>query len=353
MTLLSRFGESAPSEMQLVSFYLSRDRVLSLLRGQRLPVNMALALRGHDVWMASAILSNELGAYVMQAIASGAIKSLDQLERDGQLMEGASFIHYGPVLGKGFSEANKTPLLNLTGKLDYGLEGKKLVIDFSKKGLINDTAFSRMKGLTKLFIFGYVTRIDESSIHAVPFVIGDLITTAPSFPVPIISTLELRPKDIEQLSNIDGSWIPSAAESRLLKHVPEETIKKLICNLLEETEVPSDWGGEESDVLSGNLIVRGQRQLGAFLLKGPARFHEMKPSDLGKNADQLYRLFNIPAQVYVIQHCHKIGAAVRKQAVALAFMQNITAPCQVCFIDGVTTAQLLHANGMWPPLTSV
>ncbi|WP_236193386.1 methyltransferase [Pseudomonas faucium] len=350
MSVLSRFGESAPCEMQLVSFYLSRDRVLAFLRGQRLPSEMVMALRGHDVWMASAILSNELGAYVLQAIATGAIKSLDQLERDGQLIEGVPFIHYGPVLGKGFSWANKTPALSLTGKLDYVLQGKKLVIDFSKSGLINDTAFSRMQGLTKLFIFGYVTRINGSSIHAVPFVIGDLIATAPSFPVPIISTLELAPQDIRQFASIDGSWIPSAAEARKLKHVPEQTIKELICNLLEESEVPADWGGEESDVLSGNLIVRGQRQLGAFLLKGPARFHEMKPSDLGKNADQLYRLFNIPAQVYVIQHCHKIGAAVRKQAIALAFMQNLTVPCRVCFIDGVTTIQLLHANRMWPPL---
>ncbi|MNJ11264.1 hypothetical protein D3C77_54330 [compost metagenome] len=348
MTLLSRFGESAPCEMQLVTFYLSRDRVLALLHNQRLPSSMKMALRGHDVSMASAILSNEVGAYVMEAITTSSIKTLDQLERDGQLAEGVPFIHYGPVVGKGFSWANKTPALSLTGKLEYALEGKKLVVDFSKAGLVNDTAYARMQGLTRLFIFGYVTQMDEASIRAVPYVIGDVINAAPAFPVPIIATLELRPAEIQQFSCIDGSWIPSAAEFKRMKEVPERTVKELLCSLLEEPDVPADWGGEESDVLSANLIVAGQRQLGAFLLKGPSRFHEMKPTDLGKNADQLYRLFNIPAQIYAIQHCHKIGAAVRKQAQAFAFTQNLTTPCRICFIDGVSTAQLLLANGLWP-----
>jgi len=108
--------------------------------------------------------------------------------------------------------------------------------------------------------------------------------------------------------------------------VPELTVKELICRLLGEHSVPSDWGGEEGDVLSANLVVDGRRHAGAFLLKGPARFHPMKPTDLGKNGDQLYRLFNIPAHIYVVQHCHTIGAAVRKQAEAFALARSFVSP---------------------------
>lgn len=344
----SRFAEHAPSSMKLMSFYLSRDRVLALLHNQQLPSYVRMALQGQHVSMASAILSNELGAYVLDAITTSSIKTLDQLERDGQLAEGSLFMHYGQVSGKGFSWANKTPALCLTGRLEYALAGKKLIVDFTKSGLINDTAYTRMQGLTRLFIFGYVTQIDDYTIRAVPYVIGDLVKAAPAFPAPIITTLELRPQEIQQFASINGSWMPRGAEFQRMKEVPERTVKALLCSLLEEPDVPADWGGEECDLLSNNLLVGGQRQLGAFLLKGPARFHEMKPSDLGKNADQLYRLFNIPAQIYVIQHCHKIGAAVRKQALALAFTQNLVAPCRICFLDGVSTAQLLQANGLWP-----
>jgi hypothetical protein len=348
MTHLSRFGEQAPSEMQLVSFYLSRNRVIGLLRQQVLPATVFAALNGLDVHMASAILSNSVGTYILEAIASRSIKTLAQLAFEGKLTEGTPFIHYGQVMGKGFGYANKTPALNLTGKLDSPLDGKKLVVDFSKSGLMNDTAYVRMQGLTQLFVFGYVSRLDETSIHAIPYVIGDLIKPAPAFPVSIISTLELRPEEIQQFSSMDRSWIPSATELRKLRVVPERAVKELICGLLEELDVPEDWGGEESDVLSANLVVDGKRYVGAFLLKGPARFHEMKPTDLGKHGDQLYRLFNIPAKVYVIQHCHRIGAAVRKQAEAFALARNFTAPCRICFIDSISTAQLLRANGLWP-----
>jgi hypothetical protein len=68
----------------------------------------------------------------------------------------------------------------------------------------------------------------------------------------------------------------------------------------------------------------------------------------GRNGDQLYRLFNIPADVFVVQHCHNIGAAVRKQALAFALQRSLTASCQVLFVDGMTTARLLRAQGEWP-----
>lgn len=77
----------------------------------------------------------------------------------------------------------------------------------------------------------------------------------------------------------------------------------------------------------------------------------MKPTDLGKNGDQLYRLFNIPAQIYVVQHCHDIGAAVRKQAENFALARSFVAPCRIVFMDGLTSARLLRANGLWPSAT--
>jgi len=342
---------AALHDARLTAFYLSRDRVLGLLNTQRLPAHVLAALQGHDVQLSAAILSNAVGSYLLQAIAAGRVKPLPQLAFEGCLQEGVPFIYNGHVIGKGFAATNKSPALSLTEKLDEPLAGKKLVFEFSKNGLVNDTAYTRMSGATRLFAFGYIAGVDEITIRAVPYVVGDLVATSNPMSSPFITTLELRPEEIEQFAGMDDTWFPSAAEFKRMTMVPEQTIKELICRLLGDHAVPSDWGGEESDVLSANLVINGRRHVGAFLLKGPARFHPMKPTDLGKNGDQLYRLFNIPAHIYVVQHCHAIGAAVRKQAEAFALARSFVAPCRVIFMDGLTSARLLRAHGLWPTAT--
>jgi hypothetical protein len=340
--------ETIPTAAKLMAFYLSRDRVLGLLNPQHLPAHVMVALQGHDIQMSAAILSNVVGSYLLQTIAAGRITTLPQLAFEGKLKEGVSFIYNGHVTGKGFAAANRTPALSLTEKLDDPLTGKKLVFEFSKNGLVNNTAYTRMSGSTRLFAFGYIAGIDDTTIRAVPYVVGDLVASSHAMALPFGPTLELRSEEIKQFAGMDETWFPSEAEFKRMTMIPELAIKELICSLLGEHSVPSDWGGEESDVLSANLIVGGRRHTGAFLLKGPSRFHPMRPTDLGKNGDQLYRLFNIPAHIYVVQHCHTIGAAVRKQAEAFALARSFVAPCQIVFMDGLTTARLLRAHGLWP-----
>ena len=69
--------------------------------------------------------------------------------------------------------------------------------------------------------------------------------------------------------------------------IPEETIKSSIADILHEGNLPKDWGGEKSDLFTCNISVGGRFMPSAFLLKGPAKFLEMKMSHLGKNGDQI------------------------------------------------------------------
>jgi hypothetical protein len=338
---------------KLMAFYLSRDRVLSLVNTERLPPQVLHALQGKDVPMASGILSNAVGGYLLDAIASGGIRTLQQLAVEDALRPGTPFIYNGHFYGKGFGYANKKPGLTLTEKLDGPMEGKKLVLEFSKNGLVNDTAYTRMAGSTRLFAFAYIADITADTIRAIPYAIGDLVSSQSSMSLPFASTLELQPNDIEQFSGMDRTWMPSKTEFARLADIPEQKVKELICSLLGEHDVPKDWGGEESDLFSDRLLVAGERKTGAFLLKGPAKFHPMTPRDLGKNGDQIYRLFNIPAQVYVIQHCHNIGAAVRKTVEAYALHRSFSAPCRYVIMDGISTAQLLRANGLFDTAANV
>lgn len=344
-------AEPAPApatKARLAAFYLSRDRVLGLLDAEHLPAHVLAALQGQDVSMASAILTNAVGRYLLEAIAAGRVKTLQQLAFDGSLKPGTPFIYDGHFYGKGFAYSNKTPALTLTEKLDEPLAGKKLVFEFSKDGLVNDTAYTRMSGSTRLFAYGYIAAVEADTIRALPFAVGDLVKGDSPLSFAFSSSLELRPEEIAQFSGMDEDWRPSKAQFQRMRQVSEQAVKALLCQLLGEYRVPKDWGGEESDVFSANLTVEGKRNTGAFLLKGPSRFHPMVPTDLGRNGDQLYRLFNIPADIFIVQHCHTIGAAVRKQAEAYAFQRAFAKPCRLVFIDGMTTARLLRAHGQWP-----
>lgn len=333
------------SPKKLHAYYISAPRVLSLLKPASVPAHIIGALRGEDVGMRSALLSNSLGEYLFSAIANNGIKTLEQLAIEKKLERGAPFIYDGHVHGKGFGIANKGPALRLSKKLDGLLDGKTLLVEFAKDGLVNETAYTRMSGSTHLFVFAYIAEVEQETIKAIPYAIGDMVTAESGISLPFRQQLHLRPEQVEQFSKIDLQWTPSTTEFAKLKEVSEQEVKTLIAKLLGEPVVPKDWGGEESDIFSSNLSIAGTRRTGAFLLKGPAKFHMMTIADCGKNGDQIYRLFNVPADVYVIQHCHQIGAAVRKTAEAFALQRSFTEPCQIMLIDGNDTARLLRTYG--------
>lgn len=338
---------------KLLAYYLSKDRVLSLMNPATLPQSVLAALQGESIPMVSALLSNIVGSYILPAIATGEVKTLQHLVTEERLKEGMPFIYSGHFYGKGFGASNKTPNVLLYEKLDGILEGKRLEFKFSTGGLVNDTAYTRLSGSVKsLFAFGYVSSLTDDTISAIPYVLGDMVEGSSAFPSMLAPSLQIDPSDIEQFVGMDSQWMPTAKELNLLKHVPERQVKELLCNLLEEPSVPKDWGGEESDIFSANVRVDGRRQTAAFMLKGPAKFHEMTMKDCGANGDQIYRLFNIPADIYVLQHCHAVGAAVRKTMEAFAFERAFVQPCRFMIMDGYATANLLRANDQWPPSTS-
>lgn len=152
-------------QAHLTAYYLSKDRVLGLFDTERLPAHVLAALQGQDIAMASAILSNAVGSYLLDAIANGSVKTLQHLAFERELRHGAQFIYDGHVCGKGFGYSNKAPALTLSEKLDEPLSGKQLRIEFSKNGLVNDTAYSRMSGSTRLFVFGYIVDVDATTIR--------------------------------------------------------------------------------------------------------------------------------------------------------------------------------------------
>jgi len=81
----------------------------------------------------------------------------------------------------------------------------------------------------------------------------------------------------------------------------------------------------------------------AFLLKGPSKFFPMKMVHLGKNGDQIERLFSEPADLLVLQNCHEVTNPVR--ATMRAYACRIYDLRYFTIIDGADTVRLLKAYG--------
>ena len=78
---------------------------------------------------------------------------------------------------------------------------------------------------------------------------------------------EILPEDIEQFARMKDITVASADEwMTAMKAVPEAHVKLTIASLLTEP-AKCDWGGEENDHYSANVIVSDRRRTAAFFLR--------------------------------------------------------------------------------------
>lgn len=152
---------------------------------------------------------------------------------------------------------------------------------------------------------------------------------------------EIFVDDIDELSK--AADIASSDEWKVMERISEKAFKQCLAEILFE-EAPKDWGGEQSDLYSGDLRLGGKRTTAAFLLKGPAKFQPMSLNTLGKNNDQIVRLSKEPAELLVVQHCHDVDQAVRDTLRAFA-IQPGGMRRRYCVIDGKDSYKILKAYG--------
>lgn len=102
--------------------------------------------------------------------------------------------------------------------------------------------------------------------------------------------------------------------------ISEDQFKVGVQAIIGEAGQFKDWGGENCDLSSTRLTVRGRRCTAAFAFKGPGERGVLVPGRMGKNGDQIQRMFGLPATVFFVQHWREIKdsvlLAMRTHAVA-------------------------------------
>ncbi len=129
--------------------------------------------------------------------------------------------------------------------------------------------------------------------------------------------------------------------------VSEDLVQTAIERILGENFHKKDWGGETSDLFTSNLQVNGHRLQAAFMLKGHGlKSHVMQLKDCGKNGDQIVRLMESPADLYVVQFVGTISETVVKDIEGKILLKRANGHEAVfCIINGNDTVRLFKAYG--------
>ena len=129
----------------------------------------------------------------------------------------------------------------------------------------------------------------------------------------------------------------------LPKTISEDEFKRGVQAIIGEPGEFKDWGGETSDLYSTRLkIKKTKRMAAAFGFKGPGQPGALVPGRMGKNGDQMQRLFQEEADVFFVQHWREIKPSVIELMRNLAIAKSVTTGKQIWYgiIDGQDSERL-------------
>ncbi|GAA4341165.1 hypothetical protein GCM10023149_53200 [Mucilaginibacter gynuensis] len=228
-------------------------------------------------------------------------------------------------------------------EVGYTIEAK-----LNAEHMYTTSAIDQLSKMKRKFLFGYVQEVNGKIITVRVILIGDRVLHNDAM-VLYETRSELNAHEIDEFRDMKKiSYKNKSLDLEINRGIPERDVKKYLAEIISESDVDKDWGGEQSDLFTTHLHVDGERLRAAFVLKGPSKFHKMQMNDLGKNGDQIARLFDEPADIFILQHCHHISSAVIKTMDA--FANQINRPRKYCIINGIDTLRILRAYKKLPEL---
>lgn len=121
--------------------------------------------------------------------------------------------------------------------------------------------------------------------------------------------------------------------------------KELLKTIFGENGKFTDWGGETDDLFTTRLEIKGKRISTSLGLKGRATKSPLTPKKMGKNGDQIQRLFRSPAQAFIVQFNGQIDSSVVEQLKEFSIAKSAKENKIIYYgtIDGKDTARLFSA----------
>jgi len=173
-------------------------------------------------------------------------------------------------------------------------------------------------------------------------------------PQPLGSRMETfhAPARLMKISQITIDDIDSFAKVKKIAfeniaEIPmgETKFKNGVMKILGERGIFKDWGGEKNDLCTTRLRYQGKRRSTAFAFKGKGKTGKLTPAKMGKNGDQIQRLFQSPAEVFLLQYWSQIDDSVLEQMQNCAKVKSLADGRTVFYgiIDGQDSSRLIQA----------
>jgi len=131
--------------------------------------------------------------------------------------------------------------------------------------------------------------------------------------------------------------------------MPEKSFKEGIKRILNEKGKFTDWGGEHNDLLTTRLQIGSKRYATAFGFKGQGTKGKLTPAKMGKNGDQIQRLFLSPAQVFLIQYWWQIDESVIYHMEQFSKAKSVSEGKEIFYgiIDGQDSSRIISAYSQY------
>lgn len=99
-------------------------------------------------------------------------------------------------------------------------------------------------------------------------------------------------------------------DGNLPESLSETVFKKGLQAIIGEAADWKDWGGELFDVATTRVVLDGKRISSVFALKGPGTKGALVPGKMGKNGDQIQRMYLADAKLFVVQYWRDVKPSI-------------------------------------------
>jgi len=169
-----------------------------------------------------------------------------------------------------------------------------------------------------------------------------VITAVIKIAVPqrLVRTKQVAVDDFDSFRRAKG-----VAASQKPIRMLEDEFKQGFARVLNEQGEFKDWGGEKGDLYTTRLAMAGKRYPSAFAFKGRGKSGRLTPARLGKNGDQIQRLFTMDAEVFMVQYWDQIDESVLTQMNTAAVAKSYATGKKIYYgvIDGGDSSRLIAA----------
>lgn len=154
-----------------------------------------------------------------------------------------------------------------------------------------------------------------------------------------VNIKQIHIDDIDSFSKVKKIHVSTTAP------IYEHEMKNILKKIFGENGQFTDWGGETDDLFSTRMKLNGKRISVALALKGKATKGILTPKKMGKNGDQIQRLFKSPAQVFLVQYGRQIAESVLDQMKTHAIAKSVTENTRIYYgvIDETDTSKIILA----------